>query len=92
MSLAKQESRIYEAFRVGPQAAQLNQPPFFGRLPAFFLLRVELPRSKLIFWPRVTGIDTPLGNTGLGLRLRSASVLILSAMSENSNENLLTHD
>jgi hypothetical protein len=26
-----------------------NQPPFFGRLPGFFLLRVAEPRSRLTF-------------------------------------------
>ena len=25
--------------------------PFLGRVPGFFLLRVDVPRSRLTFWP-----------------------------------------
>jgi len=30
---------------------ETDQPPFLGRLPGFFLLRVDVPRSRLTFWP-----------------------------------------
>lgn len=33
------------------QKPQTGQPPFLGRLPGFFLLRVDVPRSRLTFWP-----------------------------------------
>jgi hypothetical protein len=57
-----------------------DQPPFLGRLPGFFFVRVCEPRSRLTFWPRPAVKVVPAGAIGFGLALRSASVLILVAM------------
>jgi len=34
-----------------PSDTGTDQPPFSGRLPGFFLLRVDVLRSRLTFWP-----------------------------------------
>jgi hypothetical protein len=57
-----------------------SQPPFLGRLPGFFFVRVCEPRSRLTFWPRPEVKVVPAGAMGFGVALRSASVLILVAM------------
>src|SRR4051812_13229288 len=58
--------------------AGADQPPLCGRLPGFFLLRVETPRSRLTFWPPLLRL-TVKPSCGLPdtVRLRSASVTIL---------------
>ena len=58
------------------------QPPFLGRLPGFFLLRVDEPRSKLTFWPCGEEALWPFGGTGLGAQM-SASTLILLGMTDS---------
>ena len=63
--------------------ANAYQPPFFARLPGFFLLRVAVPRSRLRFWPRPTVAVEPATGMGLGARM-SLSVLIFLAMDDSS--------
>jgi len=46
-----------------------DQPPFFERLPGFFLLRVATPRSRLTRWPRPPVRNTVPGK-GLGAGVR----------------------
>ena len=59
-----------------------DQPPFFERLPGFFLLRVATPRSRLTRWPRPCVRKVTPGNAGSGgVNLRSASVTILLPIS-----------
>jgi hypothetical protein len=62
-----------------PASAGNHQPPFLGRLPGFFLLRVQLPRSRLTFWPLPVVVVKPFGGTGLGAQM-SASTLIFLGM------------
>jgi hypothetical protein len=59
-----------------------NQPPFLGRLPGFFLLRVQLPRSRLTFWPLPVVVVKPFGGTGFGAQM-SASTLIFLGMKDS---------
>jgi hypothetical protein len=56
-----------------------DQPPWCGRLPGFFLLRVDVPRSRLTFWPWPEPGEKPLGGMGLGAQM-SASTLIFLGM------------
>ena len=56
-----------------------DQPPWCARLPEFFLLRVWLPRSWLIRWPRFMLGLMPGGGVGWGVR-RSASTRMCWAM------------
>ena len=62
-----------------PAALRGNQPPFLGRLPGFFLLRVQLPRSRLTFWPWPVVVVKPFGGMGFGAQM-SASTLIFLGM------------
>ena len=64
------------------QTAAKNQPPFLGRLPGFFLLRVDEPRSRLTFWPCGDDALWPLGGMGLGAQM-SASTLIFLGMKDS---------
>ena len=63
---------------LGRPRSRRDQPPLLGRLPGFFLLRVETPRSRLMRWPRPpVGRVKPGMVAGRGVDLRSASVTIL---------------
>ena len=68
---------------------QTNQPPFLGRLPGFFLLRVDVPRSRLTFWPWGEDVAWPLGGTGLGAQI-SASTLIFFGMKDSGFNWVIT--
>ncbi len=68
------------AGRAARAAPHADQPPFLARLPAFFLLRVCEPRSRLMRWPLRGVTVTPAGAGGRGVALRSASVMILLPM------------
>src|SRR5205085_328113 len=62
-------------------SAGRDQPPLWGRLPGFFLPRVAVPRSRLIFWPvPCFAMRRPSAVLGAGVRLRSASVTMLLPM------------
>ena len=72
------------------RTAGLDQPPFLGRLPGFFLLRVAVPRSRLRFWPPPSfGCVKPAGGTGFGA-LISASTLIFLAREGSVQKGLVT--
>ena len=58
------------------------QPPFLGRLPGFFLLRVDVPRSRLTFWPWGDDVAWPFGGMGFGAQM-SASTLIFLGMKDS---------
>jgi hypothetical protein len=73
---ATEDQWLLEKIDFAPDLA--DQPPFFERLPGFFLLRVATPRSRLTRWPRPWVRSVTPGNAGSGgVNLRSASVTIL---------------
>ena len=57
-------------------------------MPGFFLLRVEVPRSRLTFWPRPVVVVYPFGGTGFGAQI-SASTLIFLGMKNSGFEKML---
>ena len=75
----KKKKRLVNRLFVAPVDADESQPPFLGRLPGFFLLRVDVPRSRLTFWPCGADALWPFGGIGLGAQM-SASTLILLGM------------
>src|SRR5665647_1435478 len=74
--------RVIQAAGHGWPCQMRVQPPFLGRLPGFFLLRVAVPRSRLTFWPWPELALWPLGGTGLGAQM-SASTLIFLDMKDS---------